>query len=427
MLVHRKLSKKIFSAIMPMKMKLAVIAFPGNNCEIETARWVERAGFSAKIFRWNQSEEIKKFSADGYILPGGFSFEDRGRSGSIAARESIFDVLRDEAQRGKIILGICNGAQMIIESGLIPVGENPIPLVLTKNIRHDQSGEILGIGYYNDWCHISPERKNTAFTSKISGPMRVPIAHAEGRFFTHDKTAEKKLEDGSIVAFRYTDECGRSEASFPTTPNGAMHATAAVVNEAGTIMAMMPHPERFFDRHSSEEILHSMADWIGQKKSPEEVFIGDFSDLSVPKIFPFDIKKADLLLTKKLIINDNACFSVRRSAEKIAKKPITLSRKIAFVITGETDFDLIKNRGFLHHPRKEILSTETGKNAYLVMPQADDESEQISAEISEALGKKIVIKKGILWDFDTTDADTVKKILHQRLLWNPNAEKIWKL
>ena len=192
--------------------KLAVIAFPGNNCEIETQRAAMRNGFESTIIRWNQPELVKDF--DAYILPGGFSFEDRGRSGAISAREDIFDALKKETKKGKIILGICNGAQMVVESGLIPVKNAPLPFALAHNIRHDKNGHVLGTGFYNSWVNLIPKRRDTAFTNSIEGVLRVPIAHGEGRFTSVNEDALKALENGKHVAFRYSDSEGNTSSQL---------------------------------------------------------------------------------------------------------------------------------------------------------------------------------------------------------------------
>ena len=266
--------------------KIAVLTFPGNNCEHETARAAKRNGFNAEILRWSDIEKIKNYEA--YILPGGFSFEDRGRSGVLASREKIFDALRNEAKKGKLILGICNGAQMVVESGLIPVGKNPLPFALAKNVRRNKHGHVLGTGFYNAWIYVKAERKNTAFTNQINQKLALPIAHGEGRFETIDSEAKQKLKSGEYVAFRYCDEAGYVSEKFPITPNGAQFATAGIVNKEGTIMAFMPHPERFFDNFDGDHIFQSMKKWIEEKRSPEYVKIGDFTHMEKPIIKKFE-------------------------------------------------------------------------------------------------------------------------------------------
>src|SRR5262245_49686190 len=132
---------------------IAVISFPGNNCEVESLRAIARNGMKARYVRWN--EDPKTLSGiDGYFLPGGFSYEDRGRSGMVAARQPIMDFLRDEAAAGKVIIGNCNGAQILVESGLIPNGKG-LQMSLARNaIRKGNTWE--GAGFLNEWVWIRP-------------------------------------------------------------------------------------------------------------------------------------------------------------------------------------------------------------------------------------------------------------------------------
>ena len=334
--------------------KLAVITFPGNNCEIESLRVAKRNGFETELIRWNQIDKIQDF--DAYLLPGGFSFEDRGRSGSIAAREDIFDALRLEAQKGKLVLGICNGAQMIIESGLIPIENQALPLSLAHNIRHNQAGHTVGTGFYNDWTHLKVERTDTAFTQNIASILKVPFAHGEGRFTTTNNKVAKALESGKNVAFRYCDKNGEVSEKFPTTPNQAIFATAAVVNNEGTIMAIMPHPERFYDQFDGDKIFQSMRNWIEAKKSPQKVVIGDLHAQDLPEIKKQEKLAKNLYLSKSLIITDNECFSVQKAAEKIAGSELGLTKSIIFEVSGENiNFTDLKNSGIFANPNKEKL------------------------------------------------------------------------
>ena len=118
--------------------KIAVILFPGNNCENETARAVESVGMQADIVRWNEPKHLKEY--DGYILPGGWAYEDRIRAGAIAAQDPIIKVIKEEAKSGKVVLGICNGAQILIEAGIIPGLKDKVQMALAPNINPFVSG-----------------------------------------------------------------------------------------------------------------------------------------------------------------------------------------------------------------------------------------------------------------------------------------------
>ena len=221
------------------KPKIAVLYFPGNNCEEETRDRCIDAGMDAKIIRWNSREDLRNY--DGYIIPGGFSYEDRVRSGIIAAKEKIMESVREEVKSGKPLLGICNGAQILVETGLIPGLKDRVDMALAPNVNPFVSG------YYCEWVYIrNSNEKNTAFnrTYKKDEILQVPIAHGEGRFTTKDASLIKQLEKNKQIIFQYCDKDGKIIDKYPINPNGAMLNIAAISNKDGNIMAIMPHPER---------------------------------------------------------------------------------------------------------------------------------------------------------------------------------------
>ena len=223
---------------MPTKTpNIAVIYFPGNNCEEETLRAVLATGMDGKIVRWNQSG-IEKF--DGYVIPGGWAYEDRIRAGAIASKDKIMLKVREQANSGKPLLGICNGAQILVETGMIPGLKDKIEMALAPNINPFVSG------YYCTWVNVKNLNSKTAFTSKCdtNEVIPMPIAHGEGRFTTKDADLIRELERNSQIIFKYCAKDGKTENKFPVNPNGAMEGIAAISNKKGNIMAIMPHPER---------------------------------------------------------------------------------------------------------------------------------------------------------------------------------------
>lgn len=213
--------------------------FPGNNCEEETRDRCIDVGMDAKIVRWNSSEDLGKY--DGYIIPGGFSYEDRVRSGVIAAKEKIMERVGEEAKKGKPLLGICNGAQILVETGLIPGLKNRVEMALAPNINPFVSG------YYCDWFYIKNVNEKKFAYNILYGKdeiIQVPIAHGEGRFTTKDSSLIKQLEKNKQIIFQYCDKNGKVIDKFPINPNGAMLNIAAISNKEGNIMAIMPHLER---------------------------------------------------------------------------------------------------------------------------------------------------------------------------------------
>jgi phosphoribosylformylglycinamidine synthase len=225
-----------------MNPRICIIQFPGVNCEYETARALEKAGFGASIVRWNALDlDLTRF--DGYVLPGGFSYEDRLRAGAIAAGEDVLGILFEQAAAGKAIVGICNGAQVLVEAGLVP-GFKPgsVDLALAPN-------EGMGRdGYYADWVYVRvgavPQRSVITFALEPQEIIPIPVAHSQGRFTSSDPTLFDRLERNGQIALRYCNSVGDDPSGFPEDPNGSERFAAAISNVEGNVVAMMPHPER---------------------------------------------------------------------------------------------------------------------------------------------------------------------------------------
>ena len=219
--------------------KIAVIMFPGSNCENETARAIESVGMKADILRWNDSSSLPSY--DGYVLPGGWSYEDRIRSGAIAAKDPVVKVIKEEATKGKVVLGICNGCQVLVESGIIPGLQDKVSMALAPNINPFVSG------FYCTWVKIkNASKKSTAFNLVMDQDeiLSIPIAHAEGRFTTKSQALVQQLIANDQLLFRYCDADGNIADKFPINPNGSLINVAGICNNKGNVLAMMPHPER---------------------------------------------------------------------------------------------------------------------------------------------------------------------------------------
>jgi len=225
-------------------MNFAVIQFPGVNCEYETVRALESAGLTAEILRWNGDVERVRGAA-AIVLPGGFSYQDRIRAGVVAAKDAIMDEVVGAAERGVPVMGICNGAQILVEAGIVPgFTSDGIDVALAPNRMPDRSG------YFCTWVWLKRGPAACVFTEFMQdgdedrGAVPIPVAHAEGRFTTASPAVADRLEAGDGVALVYAADDGTTAERFPQNPNGAMHGIAGLTNGAGNVLALMPHPER---------------------------------------------------------------------------------------------------------------------------------------------------------------------------------------
>lgn len=221
--------------------RVAVIRFPGVNCEAESARALSRVGLEPELFMWTRpASDLRDFQA--YLLPGGFSYQDRVRAGALAAKDPLVEVLAEEAGRGKPVLGICNGAQVLVEAGLVPGGSG-VALALARNRMPDRSG------YYARWITTRVEPSRCVFTRALEPGtlLPLPVAHGEGRFTAREAGRMEALNRAGQVPLRYASSDGATADAFPHNPNGAEAAAAAVCNGQGNVLALMPHPERAQD------------------------------------------------------------------------------------------------------------------------------------------------------------------------------------
>ncbi|TFG23314.1 MAG: phosphoribosylformylglycinamidine synthase I [Promethearchaeota archaeon] len=212
-------------------MKIAVIQFPGSNCDLDTLHVLNNVisnGIEAELIWHNHFKEAQ---FDGVVLPGGFSFGDYLRSGIIAAHSPALDEARIMLKGGKPIIGICNGFQILAEAQFLP----------GALLRNDS------LKFICKWVNIRVENNKTAFTSKmnIGDVLAIPIAHGEGRYYTDNL---KELEENNQIVFRYSTENG--ELTEQANPNGSLESIAGVCNLEQNCLGLMPHPER-----ASEPIL----------------------------------------------------------------------------------------------------------------------------------------------------------------------------
>ncbi|GAC1547147.1 MAG: hypothetical protein NVS3B16_18820 [Vulcanimicrobiaceae bacterium] len=221
-----------------MSGRVGVLVFPGTNSEDETLRACRAAGIAAELVHWTADLDAVR-ALDGYVLPGGFAYEDRVRAGAIAAHDRLMLAVREGAAAGKPVLGICNGAQILLESGLAPALDGAVR-VQAGFAPNAAGGRFRSTHVYVKLA-IPPER--CAITRGMAPGAVLPAwsSHGEGRLAAQPAVLERLAREAR-VAFVYSDAAGA--ASPAAVPNGSALGAAALVNDRGNVLAIMPHPER---------------------------------------------------------------------------------------------------------------------------------------------------------------------------------------
>ncbi len=214
-------------------MKFGVVVFPGSNCDFDTFYALKDIVKQPTIYLWHKDHDLR--GVDCVVLPGGFSYGDYLRSGAIARFSPLMQEVREFAEKGGLVLGICNGFQVLLELGLLPGA-----MLRNKNLK-----------FLCQFVHIRVENDGTRFThkGKKGQVLKIPIAHFDGNYYAAPEVL-KEIEKNKQVIFRYTDEKGR--LSEEANVNGSLNCIAGLMNKRGNVMGMMPHPER-----ASEALLGS--------------------------------------------------------------------------------------------------------------------------------------------------------------------------
>ena len=210
-------------------MKSSVIVFPGSNREVDVARAIELTSGKKPQFIWHADTSLPA-GTDLVVLPGGFSYGDYLRCGAIAARAPIMNAVRSHAERGGLVLGICNGFQILCESGLLPG-------VLMRN---------AALKFMCREVYLRVERSDTPFSRRYNAGdvIKVPVAHGEGNY-TADAETLARLEGEGFVLFRYTRPDGKLDPRW--NYNGAANAIAGILSAKRNVLGLMPHPENHVD------------------------------------------------------------------------------------------------------------------------------------------------------------------------------------
>ncbi len=206
-------------------MKFGVLIFPGSNCDHDAFWTIQQVAKQPVTFLWHESHDLQ--NCDAIIIPGGFAYGDYLRTGAIAKFSPVMESVRRFAGGGGLVLGICNGFQILCESGLLPGA-------LLRN---------ASLKYICKPVHIRVENADTPFTNscRVGEVLTIPIGHMEGNYFCDESTL-KELRKGNRIVFRYSTPQG--EITRAANPNGSLASIAGICNPSRSVLGMMPHPER---------------------------------------------------------------------------------------------------------------------------------------------------------------------------------------
>ena len=233
------------------KVKVVVIRTAGTNCDRETAFAFEKAGASAELVHINSLTRKEKNLNDYHIMaiPGGFTYGDDIASGKILANELKFKIeseLEKFIRSGKLIIGICNGFQVLVKAGLLPNFAGNFETIEATLTLNDSDK------FEDRWVYLKSVGNKCVWTKGVHGIIELPVAHGEGKFIPRDKGILKKIKDDGLIAFEYVDESGK-RSGYPYCPNGSVENIAGICDPTGRIFGLMPHPERHISPYQHPE------------------------------------------------------------------------------------------------------------------------------------------------------------------------------
>lgn len=417
--------------------RIAVLQFPGTNCELETRRALINAGLQGEYVRWNERDKLKDY--DGYVLPGGFAYEDRSRAGIIAAQDPVIGIIKEQADNGKPVVGICNGCQILVETGMVPgLSEHALAGAVALNTRV-KDGDIIGTGYFHDQVYMKSTavKGRTAVTMNIEQNEIIPasVANAEGRFiFSNDLLME--LESHGQIVFKYCDESGKEHNEFPITPNGAVWGIAGISNKEGNVVAFMPHPERF---DTGIPFFESIKAYLEKKPTAQTYDIKWQPPQST--VEPYSPSGNVTQIYVDLKITDNEAKTVELTLQQQGY-PVTVTRKTHWEIwhsaAPEKVSDLTSSviaTGELLNTNKENYSDKLIKDentvSLLVRNSDDYEGKAVTKTIQNRFNINQVenIRKGVVWELHINEPDQAKRleiatqILQTYVLYNPYSQE----
>ena len=411
------------------RAKIAVIQFPGSNTELETIAAIERNGMTPISHLWNEPASNLEL-CDGYILVGGFSYEDRSRSGIIASLDPVMNTLKKQALVGKPVLGVCNGAQILVESGMVPGNKGFDTIVGLSENKRVRSGQVVGTGYYNTWCYLKSNKESvSAFIDKSDDGLllQIPIAHAEGRFVM-DKKLQEVVESTNLAVYHYCNQDGEIINDFPVNPNGSIDNIAALGNVAGNVMAIMPHPERTY---KGDPVFKSLNNFLNS----DDVFSYKALKYESKKITisPFKKPKKTTELLISMIIADNEAISVEKCIERLGQTNAGIKKYLHLEIEhdGVLDIENIYETDVLFNPSKEFITTNIDKGSgfrFLVREKENIGGRKMKETLHRRFGFNNItnILKGTVWEINSKEKQIKKDIdliLNSHILCNPISQE----
>jgi len=228
-------------------MKFGVVVFPGSNCDQDCFYVIKDVLNQPVEYIWHKEAKVSGF--DCIVLPGGFSYGDYLRTGAVARFSPVMNAVKEFAEKGGLVIGICNGFQILLEAGLLPGA-----MLRNRNLR-----------FICEYVHLKVEKNNNPFTNlcKKKQVLKIPIAHNEGNYYLDEKGLAELKRNRQII-FRYCDASG--EVNGKSNPNGAVDNIAGIINKEGNVLGMMPHPERSSEKELGSEdglyIFKSVVKWL---------------------------------------------------------------------------------------------------------------------------------------------------------------------